>query len=116
MKRCIQDLGFVGVHVHGSTQSINQDNPGLDLFWQTLEKLEVPLYLHPGIPTNHPASMGDELEGTTWEWSFDTATQVVHLNMRNIFDPIQGKGDSIGATRVVFAMNYPNENINFASR
>lgn len=57
----------------------------MELSWQTLEELEVHLYLHPGIPTNHPASMVDELEGATWEWSFDTTTQALRLVIINIF-------------------------------
>ena len=175
LKRCIQELGFVGVLVNGSTKGIYLDDPRLDLFWQTLEELEVPLYLHPGIPTNHPASMVDELEGATWEWSFDTATQALRLIMKNIFErhpkakvilghmgenlpfylwrldsrfeitryrsnlsskpsvifknhfyittsgvcddaALKCSIDSIGANRIMFATDYPYEDINIASR
>ena len=175
LKRCIQELGFVGVLINGSTKGLYLDDPGLNLFWQTLEELKVPLYLHPGIPTNHPASMVDELEGATWEWSFDTATQALRLIMKNIFErhpeakvilghmgenlpfylwrldsrfeitryrsnlsakpsdifkkhfyittsgvcddaALKCSIDSIGANRIMFATDYPYEDIDFASR
>lgn len=58
--RCIQDLGFVRALVNGSTQDIDLDDPSYELFWQTLNELEVPLYLHPGIPTKHPEYMMDD--------------------------------------------------------
>ena len=85
LRRCVQKLGFVGVLVNGSTQGLYLDDPGLDLFWRTLEDLDVPLYLHPGLPTNHSASMVEELEGATWEWSFDTATQALCWIVGNFF-------------------------------
>tara|TARA_B100001057_G_scaffold378765_1_gene384187 strand:- start:356 stop:568 length:213 start_codon:yes stop_codon:yes gene_type:complete len=58
----------------------------LELFWQTLEELEVTLSLHPGIPTNHPEYIVDELEGATWEWCFYKAMQALRLIMKNIFE------------------------------
>ena len=56
LKRCMRELGFVGALVNGSTQGEYLDNPRVDQLWSTLEQLDVPLYLHPGLPTNQPAS------------------------------------------------------------
>ena len=65
LKRCVSELGFVGALVNGSTQGEYLDNPRVDPLWSTLEQLAVPLYLHPGLPTNQPASMVKELDGAT---------------------------------------------------
>ena len=86
LKRCVNELGFVGALVNGSTQGEYLDNPRLDLLWLTLEQLDVPLYLHPGLPTNQPASMVKELDGATWGWSFDTATHALRLIVKGVFD------------------------------
>ena len=86
LERCINELGFVGALVNGSTQGEYLDNPKLDRLWSTLEQLDVPLYLHPGVPTDQPVSMVKELDGATWGWSFDTATHALRLIVRGIFE------------------------------
>lgn len=86
LKRCVNELGFVGALVNGSTQGIYLDDARLDPLWTTLEELDVPLYLHPGIPTDQPESMVEELEGATWAWSFDTATHALRLIVKGIFE------------------------------
>ena len=86
LKRCVSELGFVGALINGSTQGEYLDNPRVDLLWSTLEQLDVPLYLHPGLPTNQPASMVKELDGATWGWSFDTATHALRLIVKGVFD------------------------------
>ena len=56
MKRCIIDLGFVGVNVNGFSQRENQnsldynDVPDFRPIWVVVEELEIPFYLHPRIP------------------------------------------------------------------
>ena len=86
LKRCVSELGFVGALVNGSTQGEYLDNPRVDPLWSTLEQLDVPLYLHPGLPTNQPASMVEELDGATWGWSFDTATHALRLIVKGVFE------------------------------
>lgn len=86
LKRCVNELGFVGALINGSTQGEYLDHPGVDPLWLTLEQLDVPLYLHPGLPTDQPASMVKELDGATWGWSFDTATHALRLIIKGVFE------------------------------
>jgi len=86
LKRCITELGFVGALINGSSHGQYLDHPDLEPLWSTLETLDVPLYLHPGLPTNQPASMVRELDGATWGWSFDTATHALRLIVKGVFD------------------------------
>ena len=86
LKRCITELGFVGALINGSSHGQYLDHPDLEPLWSTLETLDVPLYLHPGLPTNQPASMVRELDGATWGWSFDTATHALRLIVKGVCD------------------------------
>ena len=90
LKRCILELGFVGALVNGSTQGIYLDEPSMAPLWSCLEDLDVPLYLHPGIPTDQPSSMVKELDGATWGWSFDTATHALRLIVKGVFEKHPG--------------------------
>ncbi|MCP9771432.1 amidohydrolase [Synechococcus sp. Tobar12-5m-g] len=88
LKRCIQELGFVGALVNGSTNGAYLDEPQFAPFWHTLEQLDVPFYLHPGLPTDHPQAFRGhpELEGPVWRWTCDTATHVLRLVFGGVFD------------------------------
>ncbi|MAI78295.1 MAG: amidohydrolase [Deltaproteobacteria bacterium] len=86
LQRCIEELGFVGLLINGSTEGQYLDDPAVDPLWTLLENLDVPLYLHPGIPTNQPSSMIEELDGATWGWSFDTATHALRLIVKGVFE------------------------------
>ena len=86
LKRCVLELGFVGALINGSTQGIYLDAPSMAPLWSCLEDLDVPLYLHPGIPTDQPSSMVKELDGATWGWAFDTATHALRLIVKGVFE------------------------------
>ena len=86
LKRCVLELGFVGALINGNTQGIYLDAPSMAPLWSCLEDLDVPLYLHPGMPTDQPSSMVKELDGATWGWSFDTATHALRLIVKGVFE------------------------------
>ncbi|NBQ21223.1 MAG: amidohydrolase [Synechococcaceae bacterium WB6_3B_236] len=88
LKRCVEELGFVGALINGSTNGAYLDEPQFGRFWQTLEQLDVPLYLHPGLPADHPQAFHGhpELEGAVWSWTCDTSTHMLRLVFSGLFD------------------------------
>src|SRR5207253_815043 len=72
LTRCIKELGFNGTMVNGFSQVgdlntvVYLDDPRYLSFWEQLEQLDVPLYLHPRDPLpsrepvydRHPWFMG----------------------------------------------------------
>ena len=88
LRRCIGELGFVGVLVNGSIQGAYLDAPQFEPFWRTLEQLEVPLYLHPGLSAApNLALIGrPELAGPVWAWTVDTASHALRLVTGGVFD------------------------------
>lgn len=86
LTRCVEELGFVGALVNGCSQQRFLDNTLYAPFWRTLERLKVPLYLHPGIPAESPLSRLPELEGATWAWTADTAEHALRLVVTGVFE------------------------------
>jgi 2,3-dihydroxybenzoate decarboxylase len=93
LTRCVKELGFVGALVNGYTE---RDKPGTayhyDLkeywpFWEQVEKLDVPFYLHP-----RDLSRKEVFEGHPWlltaAWSFgvETSTHALRLICSGLFD------------------------------
>lgn len=95
MHRAVEELGCVGVLVNGYSQIDTPDNykylddPIYLPFWEELEKMNIPFYLHPREPM--PCNMGiyeghPWLEGASWAFGVETATHALRLMCSGIFD------------------------------
>ncbi|MEP9375476.1 amidohydrolase family protein [Aquabacter sp. CN5-332] len=88
LERCVRELGFVGSMVNGHTHGIYLDNPCYDPFWEAMEALDVPLYLHPEdahvLP--HVLQGAAGLSKPVWEWSVETSTHFLRLVFSGLFD------------------------------
>lgn len=88
LERCVNELKFVGVLVNGQTGGEYLDDAKFDVFWERVSALQVPLYLHPGIPYDQSRVFTGrpELKGAIWEWTCDTATHALRLVFGGVFD------------------------------
>jgi len=88
LERCINELGFVGVLVNGHTRGHYLDEPAYDIFWKTLVKLDVPLYLHPTGTFDQPDMFKGcpGLDGAFWSWTCETASHALRLVLNGTFE------------------------------
>lgn len=88
LERCVKELGFLGALVNGHTHGRYLDAPEFDIFWAMLEKLDVPLYLHPGAPYVLPHVFEGQpaLDGAVWSWTCETASHALRLIFGGVFD------------------------------
>ncbi|MFA6916112.1 MAG: amidohydrolase family protein [Parachlamydiales bacterium] len=88
LERCIRELKFVGVLVNGQTQDRYLDEEIYHPFWEKIQELDVPVYIHPGSPLISPHSYKDrpELNGAFWGWMVETATHALRLIVSGTFD------------------------------
>jgi len=94
-ERAVTQLGFKGVLVNGYT-NVGDDNRAayLDLpeffpFWERVESLGVPVYLHPRapLPSQRVIYEGhDELMGPMWAFGAETAVHALRLMTSGLFD------------------------------
>jgi 2,3-dihydroxybenzoate decarboxylase len=88
LERCVRDLGFVGAMINNHTLGVYLDDARNDVFWERLQGLDVPLYLHPGDSYRLPYVFegAPELLKPTWEWTTETATHALRLIVTGVFD------------------------------
>lgn len=88
LERCVRDLGFSGVMINDHTNGVYLDDTRNDVFWERLEELDVPLYLHPDDSYRKPYVLNGvpELDKATWEWTTETATHALRLIVTGVFD------------------------------
>jgi 2,3-dihydroxybenzoate decarboxylase len=88
LERCIKTLGFQGAMINGATNGVYLDDRRHDVFWERVQALDVPIYLHPANPFDRPAMYADhpELWGPTWSWAAETCTHFLRMLFSGLFD------------------------------
>jgi 2,3-dihydroxybenzoate decarboxylase len=95
LERCVKELGFCGALANGFSQRPDPnaanyyDTPDYWPFWETVERLDVPFYLHPRNPLPAWAQIyrGHEwLLGPTWAFGVEAATHALRLMGSGLFD------------------------------
>jgi predicted TIM-barrel fold metal-dependent hydrolase len=97
LQRAVGELGMKGALVNGFSSSEEPDSGGARYydedayipFWEQLEELGVPIYLHPRNPleTERRIYRGrEELLGPTWAFTVETATHALRLITSGLFD------------------------------
>ncbi len=93
--RCMTQLGFKGALVNGFTQVetpenvVYYDDSRFAGFWDAVEKLDAPFYLHPRNPIDSWAQIYDGhpwLMGPTWAFGQETAVHALRLMASGLFD------------------------------
>lgn len=92
LERCIKQLGFPGAMINGATNGVYLDDRRYDVFWERVQALDVPIYLHPANPFDKPAMYAEhpELWGPTWSWAVETCTHAMRLIFSGVFDRYPG--------------------------
>jgi predicted TIM-barrel fold metal-dependent hydrolase len=95
LERTVTQHGFKGAMINGQTDGRFLDDR---FHWPTLaraERLEVPIYLHPGPPPpavsaayydNLPPGAGETLATAGWGWHVDTGLHALRLIVGGVFD------------------------------
>ena len=105
LERTVKDLGFHGVLVNGATDGRFLDDPRFEPVLAQAEKLDLPIYLHPGIPTqqvrnayydNLPGNFSFTLALSAWGWHADTAIHTLRLVLSGALDRHPGLKIVIG--------------------
>jgi predicted TIM-barrel fold metal-dependent hydrolase len=95
LRRCVQELGFCGGMVDGTTDGRFLDDPTFAPILATAQELNVPLYLHPAPPPHAvqeayyqglPDGYGQALSIAGWGWHVETGLHVLRMIVSGVFD------------------------------
>jgi len=95
LRRCVEELGFVGALVNGFSQigtadsAVYYDLPQYRPFWRTVAEFDMPFYLHPRnpLPADIRAYKGHNwLLGPNWAFHAETAVHALRLIGSGLFD------------------------------
>ena len=94
-KRAVKDLKLVGAMVHGSSDGKFLDHPSFDGLLSAAEEVDMPIYIHPSIPTPNvfeayysglPEGADRVVSTAGWGWHSEVAIQIVRMTMAGTFD------------------------------
>ena len=95
LERAVRDLGFCGVLVNGATDGRFLDDPAFEPILARAEALDLPIYIHPGIPVpavrnayfdGLPGNFGFTMALSAWGWHAETAIHVLRLVLSGALD------------------------------
>ena len=87
LERAIRELRFCGAMINGHTHGRYLDDPRYDPFWERVEALAAPIYLHPADPAVPYAALAghDALTHATWGWGVETGSHALRLIFHGTF-------------------------------
>ena len=95
LTRAVQELGCPGAMVSGMTRGKFLDDPAFAPVLSRAEQLDVPIYIHPGVP---PPAIRDAYYGgfapdvsfmfatAAWGWHIETGVHVIRMVLAGTFD------------------------------
>ncbi len=95
LERAVRDLGFCGALINGLTQDRFLDHASFEPILARAEQLDVPIYVHPGIPPESvrkayydglPRSTGFLLSIAGWGWHSEVVIHVLRLVLSGALD------------------------------
>jgi predicted TIM-barrel fold metal-dependent hydrolase len=95
LERAVSELGFRGALVSGVTDGKFLDDPSFASLLARAAKLDVPLYIHPGIPPDSvraayydgfSPAVSFTFATTAWGWHAETAVHILRLILAGALD------------------------------
>lgn len=86
IERCVEELEFPALQIFSNIDGTMLDDQAFEPFWETVDALRVPIWIHPQLTDWH-----DFEDGETWlykmlGWPFDTSMALARLVFSGVLD------------------------------
>ena len=87
LERAVTQLGFKGAMINGQTNGHYLDDDRYSVFWERVQAIDVPVYLHASDPLVPPVTYEGcpQLTGAVWSWTAETAAHALRLIFNGTF-------------------------------
>jgi predicted TIM-barrel fold metal-dependent hydrolase len=72
-ERAVKELGLKGVQIYSRINGENLDSPKFEPLWETMTKLDLPIWIHPATNDNLDQDIG------VFSWPFETSSAMYRL-------------------------------------
>jgi predicted TIM-barrel fold metal-dependent hydrolase len=104
LERCVTKHGFKGAMLHGLANGVFLDDKRFWPIYERAEKLDVPIYFHPGLPHadvmaayyNDYAKDFPMVVRAAWGYTVETATTAIRMVLSGVFEKHPGLKVIIG--------------------
>jgi predicted TIM-barrel fold metal-dependent hydrolase len=95
LKRAVKDLNLVGAMIHGTCEGRFLDHPSYDGLLAAAVELDMPIYIHPSIPTPNvfeayysglPEGADRVISTAGWGWHSEVAIHILRMLLAGTFD------------------------------
>lgn len=97
LRRCVEELGFLGAMIHGQTHGVFLDHPSVRPILAAAAQLDVPIYLHPApappaVQDAYFSGLSPEagacLSTSGWGWHSECGMHVLRLVVAGVFEEL----------------------------
>ena len=85
-RRCVEDLGFPALQIFTNVNGQLLDHEDFEPFWETVDSLDVPVWMHPQIYDWHDFETGETWIYKALGWPFDTTVALARLVFSGLLD------------------------------
>jgi predicted TIM-barrel fold metal-dependent hydrolase len=95
LRRAVKDLRLVGAMIHGTCEGRFLDHPSYDGLLAAAEELDVPIYIHPSVPTANvfeayyaglPEGADRVVSTAGWGWHSEVAVHILRMVFAGTFE------------------------------
>jgi len=95
LERAVTQLGLRGTLISGTTKGVFLDDPAFAPLLARAEKLDVPIYIHPGVPPDsvrkayydgYSPHLSQIFATAGWGWHIETGVHILRMVLSGTFD------------------------------
>jgi len=86
VRRCADELDMPAIQIFSNVEGAMLDDPSFEPFWETVDDLALPVWIHPQLAEWHDFAVGETWIYKMLAWPFDTSIALARLVFSGLLD------------------------------